>query len=116
MVGHTISHYRILDKLGEGGMGVVYRAQDTRLNRDVAVKLLPDSLAHDRQRMARFQREAHMLAQLDHPNIAGIHGVEEFDGRYALVMELAEGPTLEDRFLSGPIPPEEALPIARQIA
>jgi len=116
VVGHTISHYRILDKLGEGGMGVVYRAQDTRLNRDVAVKLLPDSLAHDRQRMARFQREAHMLAQLDHPNIAGIHGVEEFDGRYALVMELAEGPTLADRFSSGPIPPEEALPIARQIA
>src|SRR5690349_8462019 len=101
-----IAHYRITSKLGEGGMGAVYRATDTKLNRDVAVKVLPDSFASDPDRLARFAREAQVLASLNHPNIAAIYGVEE----RALILELVEGPTL-----SGPIPLEEALPIARQI-
>src|ERR1051325_6475008 len=102
----TIAHYRITSKLGEGGMGEVYRATDTKLNRDVAIKVLPDSLAQDRERMARFEREAQVLASLNHPNIAAIYGVE--DG--ALVMELVEGETL-----SGPMPLNRALPIIRQL-
>src|SRR5215831_12582742 len=101
-----IAHYRIVSKLGEGGMGAVYRATDTKLNRDVAVKVLPEAFAQDTDRMVRFGREAQVLASLNHPNIGAIYGVEE----RALVMELGEGPTL-----SGPIPLEEALPIARQI-
>ncbi|MCP5109647.1 MAG: serine/threonine protein kinase, partial [bacterium] len=112
MIGQTISHFEITGKLGEGGMGVVYRARDTKLNRDVAIKVLPESLARDKTRMDRFRREAQLLAQLNHPNIAAIYGVEESEGRYALVMELAEGDTLP----SGPIPLDDALPIARQIA
>src|SRR5215472_4895021 len=107
-----IAHYCITAKLGEGGMGVVYRATDTKLNRDVAVKVLPDSFAADPDRLARFTREAQVLASLNHPNIAAIYGVEE----RALVMELVEGPTLAERIAQGPIPLEEALPIAKQIA
>src|SRR5262249_48231090 len=103
---------RITAKLGEGGMGEVWRATDTKLNRDVAIKILPDAFAQDADRMARFQREAQVLASLNHPNIAVIHGVEE----RALVMELVEGPTLAERIAQGAIPLEEALPIARQIA
>src|SRR5687767_2716437 len=76
MIGQTISHYRILEKLGEGGMGVVYRATDTKLNREVAIKVLSESFAHDPERLARFTREAHVLASLNHPNVAAIHGVE----------------------------------------
>jgi Tol biopolymer transport system component len=108
----TIAHYRITAKLGEGGMGAVYRATDTKLNRDVAVKVLPDSFATDPDRLARFTREAQVLASLNHPNIAAIYGVEE----RALILELVEGPTLADRIAQGPIPPDDALPIARQIA
>src|SRR6266436_5573690 len=108
----TIAHYRILSKLGEGGMGAVYRATDTKLNRDVAIKVLPDSFARDPDRMARFAREAQVLASLNHPNIAAIYGVEE----RALVLELVEGPTLADRISQGAIPLHEAVPIARQIA
>jgi serine/threonine-protein kinase len=108
----SIGHFRITAKLGEGGMGVVYRATDTKLNRDVAIKVLPESLAHDSGRMTRFQREAQVLASLNHPNIAAIYGVEE----QALVMELVEGPTLAERIARGPIPIEDALPIAKQIA
>src|SRR5579871_2959001 len=107
-----IAHYRIVSKLGEGGMGAVYRATDTKLNRDVAVKVLPDSFAADADRMARFQREAQVLASLNHPNIAAIYGVEE----RALVMELVEGPTLADQIARGPVALEEALPILKQIA
>jgi len=102
----TIAHYRIVSKLGEGGMGTVYRATDTKLNRDVAIKILPDSLARDPDRIARFEREAQVLASLNHPNIAAIYGVEQG----AIVMELVEG---ED--LKGPLPVETAVGYAKQI-
>src|SRR5438046_5901775 len=108
----TIAHYKIASKLGEGGMGAVYRATDTKLNRDVAIKVLPDSFAADPDRLARFAREAQVLASLNHPHIAAIYGVEE----RALVLELVEGPTLAERIAKGPIPLDEALPIATQIA
>jgi eukaryotic-like serine/threonine-protein kinase len=116
MIGKTISHYRIVEKLGEGGMGVVYRARDSKLNRDVALKVLPELFAKDAERMARFQREAQVLASLNHPNIASIYGLEESGGVRALVMELVEGPTLADRIAQGPVPLEEVLTMARQIA
>lgn len=112
MIGQTIAHYRVSAKLGEGGMGTVYRAMDTKLGREVAIKVLPDVFALDPDRMARFQREAQVLASLNHPNIATIFGMED----RAIVMELIEGPTLADRIERGPIPLEEALPVARQIA
>jgi predicted Ser/Thr protein kinase len=108
----TIAHYRITAKLGEGSMGAVYRATDTKLNREVAIKVLPDSFAADPDRLARFTRESQVLASLNHSNIAQIYGVEE----RALVMELVEGPTLEERIARGAMPLEEALPIAGQIA
>jgi len=108
----TIAHYRIISKLGEGGMGEVWRATDTKLNRDVAIKIMPDAFAGDAERMARFAREAQVLASLNHPNIAAIYGTEE----RALVMELVEGPTLAERLAGGPISVPEALSIARQIA
>jgi serine/threonine protein kinase len=116
MVGTTISHYRVIAKLGQGGMGEVYRARDSKLGRDVAIKVLPSAFAHDPGRMARFQREAKVLASLNHPHIATIYGLEESDGARALVMELVEGPTLADRLRSGPIAVEGAAGIARQIA
>src|SRR3954451_10851359 len=97
-------------------MGEVYRALDRDLKREVAIKVLPASLADDTERLARFQREAEVLAALNHPNIAHIHGLEKSDGIIALVMELVEGPTLADRIADGAVPLEEALPIARQIA
>src|SRR3954453_12792111 len=108
----AIAHYRITSKLGEGGMGAVYRATDTKLHRDVAIKVLPDAFAREPDRLARFTREAQVLASLNHPNIAAIYGVEE----RALVLELVEGPTLADRIAQGPVPLDDALPIARQIA
>src|SRR6516165_2096728 len=108
----TIAHYRITAKLGEGGMGEVWRATDTKLDRDVAIKILPAAFAQDSDRMARFQREAQVLASLNHPGIAAIYGVED----RALVMELVDGATLAERLAQGPVPLEEALPIARQIA
>src|SRR5262250_1122314 len=97
-------------------MGEVYRATDTNLKRQVAIKVLPASVAADGDRLARFQREAEVLAALNHPNIAHIHGLEKSDGTIALVMELVEGPTLADRIANGAIPIDEALPLARQIA
>jgi eukaryotic-like serine/threonine-protein kinase len=97
-------------------MGEVYRARDTKLNRDVAIKVLPEALAHDPERLARFEREARTLAALNHPNIGAIYGLEEVDGVRALVLELVDGPTLADRIAQGPMPIDEALPIARQIA
>jgi serine/threonine-protein kinase len=116
MIGQRIGPYDIAGKLGEGGMGEVYRARDTKLNRDVALKVLPDLVANDAERLARFHREAQVLASLNHPNIAAIYGFEDSGGTHALVMELVEGPTLADRVARGPIPLDEALPIAKQIA
>jgi serine/threonine protein kinase len=115
-IGQTLGSYEITSLLGKGGMGEVYRARDSRLRRDVAIKVLPDLFANDPERLARFQREAQVLASLNHPNIAHIYGLEDSNGVRALVMELVEGPTLADRIASGPIPVEEALLIARQIA
>ena len=114
--GVTLGPYEVTAKLGEGGMGEVWRAHDTQLNRDVALKILPDAFASDPDRLARFQREAQVLASLNHPNIAAIYGIEEAEGTRALVLELVEGPTLADRIAQGPIPLDEALPIAKQIA
>jgi len=114
--GDSIAYYRLGAKLGEGGMGQVYRATDTKLHRDVALKLLPDAFSQDPERLERFRREARALAALSHPNIGGIHGIEESGGVVALVLELVEGPTLADRIVAGPLPVEEALPIARQVA
>jgi serine/threonine-protein kinase len=110
--GTRLGPYEILKPIGAGGMGEVYRAIDTKLGRDVAIKVLPESFAQDPDRMARFERETQVLASLNHPNIAAIYGLED----RALVMELVEGPTLAERVAHGPIPLEEALPIARQIA
>jgi Tol biopolymer transport system component len=114
--GQQLLHYRLIEKIGEGGMGVVWKAADTILDRDVAIKLLPPAFAADADRLARFRREAKVLASLNHPSIGGIHGLEEVDGVHALVLELVEGPTLAERIARGPIPFAEALPIARQIA
>ena len=114
--GTTLGPYSVTAKIGEGGMGEVYRARDTTLDRDVAIKVLPDAFASDPERLARFEREAKVLASLNHPNIGAIHGLEEADGIRALVLELVEGPTLADRIKQGPIPLDEALPIAKQIA
>jgi Tol biopolymer transport system component/tRNA A-37 threonylcarbamoyl transferase component Bud32 len=114
--GTHVGPHEILGPLGAGGMGEVYRATDTRLKRQVAIKILPADLAADPERLARFQREAEVLASLNHQHVAAIYGVEESNGVTALVMELVEGPTLADRIAHGPIPIDEALPIARQIA
>ena len=114
--GTRLGPYEIAAQIGEGGMGEVYQATDTNLKRAVAIKVLPESLALDAERLARFQREAEVLAALNHPNIAQIHGLEKSDGTIALVMELVEGPTLADRIAQGAIPVDEALPIAKQIA
>jgi serine/threonine protein kinase len=111
-----IGPYEVTELLGVGGMGEVYCATDTNLKRQVAIKILPVSVADDAERLARFQREAEVLAALNHPNIAHVHGLEKSDGMVALVMELVEGPTLADLIARGPIPLDEALPIAKQIA
>ena len=115
-IGSRLAHYNVTALIGEGGMGQVYQATDTKLGRQVALKILPEAFATDPDRLARFQREAQVLASLNHPNIAQIHGIEEQDGIRALVLELVEGPTLADRIAKGPIPLDEALPIAKQIA
>src|SRR3984893_8716034 len=111
-VGDRLGAYEILMPIGAGGMGEVYRARDTKLDRDVAIKIVPESFAHDPERIARFEREARVLAALNHPNIAQIYGLEE----RALIMELVEGPTLAERIAKGALPIEEALGIAKQIA
>src|SRR5262245_8626897 len=117
MIGTKLAHYEITSHLGSGGMGEVYRATDTKLGRSVAIKFLPEAFSHDTERVARFQREARVLASLNHPNIAAIHGLEEIDSRHFLVMELVPGETLADRIeRGGAIPFDEALPIAKQIA
>ena len=114
--GTRLGPYEITGQIGAGGMGEVYRATDTNLKRTVAIKVLPEAVATDGERLARFQREAEVLARLNHPNIAAIYGLEKSDGTAALVMELVEGPTLADRIAQGPIPVDDALPIAKQIA
>ncbi|HEY7670690.1 MAG TPA: protein kinase [Gammaproteobacteria bacterium] len=114
--GARFGAYEIAESIGAGGMGEVYRATDKNLKRDVAIKILPEAFAANADRLARFQREAEVLAALNHPNIAHIYGLERADGATALVMELVEGPTLADRIAQGPIPADEALAIATQIA
>ena len=114
-VGTRLGHYDVTALIGEGGMGQVYRARDTKLDRDVALKVLPQAFTDDPDRLARFEREAKVLASLNHPNIGVIHGLEESEGVKALVLELVEGPTLAERIKQGPIPLDEALPIAKQI-
>ena len=114
--GATFGPYVIADRLGAGGMGVVYRAKDTKLDRDVAIKVLPDSAAFDGERRSRLQREARLLASLSHPHIAAIHGLEEANGHLALVLELVDGPTLAERLERGPLPVPEAIAVAAQIA
>jgi len=111
MIGQTLGHYRIESKLGQGGMGEVFRAKDTNLGRDVAIKVLPRAFAQDPERLARFEREAHVLASLNHPNIAAIYGFEHAGGVPFLVLEYVPGENLK-----GPLPLEEALAAARQIA
>jgi eukaryotic-like serine/threonine-protein kinase len=114
--GSVIGHYRIVDKIGEGGMGVVWRARDTTLDREVAIKVLPDVFADDPQRLARFEREAKVLASLNHPGIATIHGLHEAQGVHFLAMELVPGVDLAQRLATGPIPVDEALGVALKVA
>jgi eukaryotic-like serine/threonine-protein kinase len=116
MIGTKLAHFEITSHLGTGGMGEVYQATDAKLGRSVAIKLLPDAVTHDVDRAARFEREARVLASLNHPNIAAIHGIEESGGRQFLVMELVTGETLAERVRRGPIPADEAFSIAKQIA
>ncbi len=116
MIGKTLGHYQITNQIGKGGMGEVFQAKDQVLGRDVAIKVLPDEFARDADRVARFQREAKVLASLNHTNIAAIYGLEQSDGTNFLVLELVEGQTLADRIKAGPIPVEESLKLALQIA
>src|ERR1051326_4649135 len=116
MVGTPLAHYESTSHLGSGGMGDVYQATDSKLGRSVAVKFLPDSFAHDTDRLARFEREARLLASLNHPNIAGIYGLEECGGVHYLILELVPGVTLAQRLAQGPVPMEEVLRICRQVA
>ena len=114
--GTRLGSYEIVSPLGAGGMGEVYRARDTKLGRDVAIKILPDHFASDRERVARFEREARTLASLNHPHIAQIYGLEQSQSIAALVMELVDGEDLSQRIAQGPMPIAEALTIAKQIA
>ena len=115
-VGARLAHYEILQHIGSGGMGEVYRAKDHKLGREVAIKVLPDAFSRNPERIARFRREAQLLASLNHPNIAAIYGLEESPGRSFLVLELVLGDTLRERVLRGPTPVEETLGICKQIA
>src|SRR5690242_15017873 len=115
MIGKKLAHYEITSHIGSGGMGDVYQATDTKLGRSVAIKLLPEAFTHDADRGARFEREARLLALLNHPSIAAIYGIEQSGDRKFLVMELAAGETLAERIRRGPIPVEESLGIAKQI-
>src|SRR5512136_2663733 len=108
MIGKTLGHYQITSQLGKGGMGEVFQAKDQILGRDVAIKVLPDEFARDADRVARFQREAKLLASLNHPNIAAIYGLEQTGGTQFLVLELVEGETLADQIKKGPIAVEES--------
>ena len=114
--GSKLAHYEVVSALVKGGMGEVWRARDSKLGREVAIKTLPEEFAKDEERLARFEREAKLLASLNHPNIAAIHGFDEDNGTHFLVMELVEGDTLADRVGHGAIPVEESLKLALQIA
>ena len=116
MIGTKFAQFEIVSHLGTGGMGEVYRAMDSKLGRSVAIKLLPEAFSHDGDRVARFEREARVLASLNHPNIAAIHGIEESGGRRFLIMELVVGETLAERVQRGPIPVDEAIDYGKQIA
>ena len=116
MIGTTLSHYKVFEKIGQGGMGEVYRAEDTNLSREVAIKVLPEQFTQDPQQLARFEREAKLLAQLNHPNIAAIYGFEKAEGVHFLALELVKGETLAEWVAKGPLPVEEALKVCRQIA
>ncbi len=115
-LGARLGHYEIAGAIGKGGMGEVWRARDSKLGREVAIKTLPEEFAQDEQRLARFEREAKLLGSLNHPNIATIHGLEEHNGQQFLVMELVEGETLAERIEAGPVPVGEAIPLFVQIA
>ena len=114
--GDSLAHYRLVEPIGAGGMGVVWKAEDTKLGRRVAIKVLPADLSEDRQRLGRFEREAKLLAALNHPNVAAIYGLEQAEGLHFLVLELIDGPSLGQMTKTGPLPLEEALDVARQVA
>ncbi len=114
--GSRLANYAIVELIGRGGMGEVYRARDERLGRDVAIKVLPEEFASDKERLARFEREAKLLASVNHPGIATLHGLEESDGTQFLVMEMVEGETLAERIARGPVAIQEAIPLFIQIA